>query len=45
MTQGERKRMTGYVASPIPLEFEEFSAPNADSVNWVNVGAVTAVKF
>jgi C1A family cysteine protease len=44
MTQGEKKRMTGYKASPTPLAVEEFSAPNADTVNWVTAGGVTPVK-
>merc|ERR1712166_1091507 len=44
MTQGEKKRMTGYKASSTPLAAEEFSAPNAASVNWVTAGAVTPVK-
>lgn len=45
MTQGEKKRMTGYKANNFPVaEFEEYSAPNADSVNWVTSGAVTPVK-
>ena len=44
MTQGEKKRMTGYKASTLPPKFEEYSAPNATSVNWVTSGAVTPVK-
>jgi C1A family cysteine protease len=45
MTQGEKKRMTGgLITSTIPAQFEEYSAPNASSVNWVTAGAVTNVK-
>jgi C1A family cysteine protease len=44
MTDGEKKKMTGYKASPIPVKVEEFTAPNAASVDWRTSGAVTAVK-
>jgi C1A family cysteine protease len=44
MTQGEKKRMTRYQPSTIPTKFEEYSAPNASSVNWLTAGAVTPVK-
>jgi C1A family cysteine protease len=36
--------MTGYKESTLPSKFEEYSAPNASSVNWVTTGAVNPVK-
>merc|ERR1712166_1649341 len=44
MTDGEKKRMTGYKASLIPTKAEEYTAPNAASVDWRTSGAVTPVK-
>jgi len=43
MTAGEKKKMTGYVASPIPTTFHNDETPNGD-VNWVTKGGVTGVK-
>jgi len=44
MTQGEKKKMTGYVANPIPAAYEAIETPNGCSVNWVTAGGVTPVK-
>lgn len=44
MTHGEKKRMTGYVASPVPASFESFTESNSSGVNWVTKGGVTPVK-
>ena len=44
MTQGEKKKMLGYVAPIVPSEIVTFPAANADEVNWVTKGGVTPVK-
>ena len=44
MTQGEKKKMLGYVAPTIPTEIVTFPASNDDEVNWVTKGGVTPVK-
>jgi len=43
-TQGEMKRLTGYVAWTPDVITVEDNVSNADSVNWVEKGAVTPVK-
>jgi uncharacterized protein with FMN-binding domain len=44
MTQGEKKKMLGYVAPIVPTEIVTFPSSNADTVNWVTKGGVTPVK-
>jgi C1A family cysteine protease len=44
MTQGEKKKLLGYVAPIVPTKITTFPASNADEVNWVTKGGVTPVK-
>jgi len=45
-TDAEKKRLNGFIASPIPEVIEEFVSTSAipAEVNWVTAGAVTPVK-
>jgi len=44
MTQGEKKKLTGFQAVGANTETKIFTPSNADSVNWVTKGGVTPVK-
>merc|ERR1712195_58520 len=44
MTQGEKKKLTGYQAVGANTETKVFTPSNADTVNWVTKGGVTPVK-
>ena len=45
-TEAEKKKLNGFIASPIPEKVEEFTPVNGlpETVNWVTAGAVTPVK-
>merc|ERR1712166_880753 len=44
MTQGEKKKLLGYVAPIVPTKITVFAPSNDDEVNWNTKGAVTPVK-
>ena len=44
MTQGEKKKLTGFQAVGANTETKVFTPSNADTVNWVTNGGVTPVK-
>ena len=44
MTEGEKKKLLGYVAPIVPTEVTTFPTANDAEVNWVTKGGVTPVK-